>query len=1010
MRSSLRILLQHFLPSNNAMSLEIAQPIDEVNGALSSDNVTNILPPGGHEISLLLSLTMNGVCYPFGSLHDDLSSSPPFLIRLGTRVDDNHPSCIGFRIMMRNRSSNPQPMETMEDAFHIKSFKFKPDGKKLLRHSAASIDDLVDIGATIAPDSLAKIRLHRIDFEDASGAFEETSHGSEPDTSIADVSQVAEIVKYLNRCQKISLFFVHDQHVISLLEQTIRQGCRGLKGPVWSDALPSSLVPSWPSNNQLRMVTGSSDIVNVLQRALREPVLNDASVTALNLRPKAKIFKKLVETLFPSLRRESNYKLSPILLNVSGGRCFELPFGGSMFNSWNSYSAMNILHKMLDSGLAPTDIGIVAFYPSQVQCYEIALATCHRHNPQRGYDLIKVATLDDWASKEIDFAIVDLVRTSNASGNLGFLSQIRRVKIALTLHRNGLIIVGDRKCTINAEGNILSTKLEKVFKWLEDNNRVIDMDEHGEPINQANQDAWRKHAENATHQSIPHQASDSVGTTFPDMRQYVGILDLERDIEKLQNTTSNRTANDIISTLEDIQPNPQTDSIPSQTPPAKDSATRQFRKIPTSDKVAASSSFARQAQLLSTQNDVQRGDDSPQATAGRIEGDREYRAQSAEANAPSTSSPVSNLQATPTPEPGQSQQVQQILDMPLSARSVKFISSSPSTPKAEPVPAKKHEQDSPTQYRQGKNSHATEPDTETTALSETTSPLISLRKLLEEYRNSNAAQNGKNAATSPQACAAAKPPVSPAVKAARRPREIPEEDHGKRLTPITPMSPTSPVSKEENATPKTSTVTVSERLRQQIDDIKAKHSKIGSTAFEIDKSSSQNRVEVIKGFNQPIPFPVTDHSNFTDQPTRSITTTPSTTFIHQLSHSPYQSYPAQHPSQALFQPPNHQQFDLSPPPIPQQPSHGYQQRQRERQQQPSLSPSPHPNFRAHYLPKYNSIRSVFDTLRSSSVPSYSLPAEDRLFRQMGEAFITEDSRAFDLVYAELLELARGMEG
>ena len=908
MRFSFRVLEKYFLPSDNAMSALATQHVDEFDGSPEGDSATNILSPGGHEIPILLSLTADCVRYPFGSLHDDLKSSPPFLIRLGTRVSDNHPSCIGFRIMVRNTVSNPQPIEAMEDAYHVKSFKYKPDGKKTLHHSAASIDDLLDIGATTSPDSRSKIQLYRIDFEDVFGAFEETCHGTEPDTSIADVSRVLEIVKCLNRCQKLSLFFMFDHNLINLLEETIRRGCKGSRDPVWSDVLPSSLVPSWPSNNQTRMVSGSSNIVNVLQRGLREPVLDDAPVTALNARPKAGHFKTLVEKLFPSLRREPNHKLSPIMLNVHGGRCFELPFGGSMLNPCNSYATLNILHKMLDSGLASTDIGIVAFYPTQVQCYEIALANLHRYDSQRGYNFVKVATLDDWANQEVDFAIVDLVRTSNASGNLGFLSQARRVKIALTLHRNGLIIVGNRSCTINAEGKILCTKLEKVFKWLEDNDRIIDMNENGDPIHQMNQEVWREHAENLTKQSFPHLAPESAGPAAPVMKRYVGIPDLERDLEKLRNTLPAHAASNINFTLNDVQLSLSASSILSQASPAKDPSTKQFQKIPTSDKVAASSSFARQAALLSTPGDVQQGDNGPPSIAGRTADDRKSRAQSTEATATPSSSPVSTPQATPraiigTAYAGHSpcwQQAQKALDAPLSARSTQAIPSNPDTPNVAQSPAQKNEQSLPSLLSEGRNSDAIEHKVDTTVLTQTERSAVGLRRLLEKHTKSNRAQNMDNAITPPHARAAAKPIISAAIKTAKKPREIPEEDQGKRPTPITPITLTSPVSKEGNTAPRAFTATLPERLRQQTKDIRVGSNNPGSTAPKNAQTPIQKGTDAVQGLSQPIFSPLVDRSNLPNQPAQRMALTSQQPFAHQFLPPPSSTTPQPTTLSALF--------------------------------------------------------------------------------------------------------------
>lgn len=155
-------------------------------------------------------------------------------------------------------------------------------------------------------------------------------------------------------------------------------------------------------------------------------------------------------TAYPSVRPEPAHKVHPVLLNVVDGLCVELPFGASMLNRSNTYASINALHKLLEAKISASRVGIVTLYPAQMEAYQDGLKRCHDLKPERGYNLVEVGLLEHWVDRNVGIAIVDLVRTPNASGNFGFLSQSNRLKALLSTHQNGLIIVGDQTCMVCA--------------------------------------------------------------------------------------------------------------------------------------------------------------------------------------------------------------------------------------------------------------------------------------------------------------------------------------------------------------------------------------------------------------------------------------------------------------------------------------------------------------------------------------------------------------------------------
>jgi len=206
------------------------------------------------------------------------------------------------------------------------------------------------------------------------------------------------------------------------------------------------------------------------------------------------------------------------VLNVADGcYCVQLPFGASMINRGNTYAAINALHGLLAAGIASDHIAIVTLYPTQVAAYQDALNRCHKYNPVSRYDLVQVGLLEAWVDKTIGVAIVDLVRTSNASGNLGYPSQVTRLKVLLTLHRNGLIVVGDRGCTVNSQGSVTSAKLDKVLQWFVDNSRIVRMSNLGLPQSSEYQPSTNFPSTNPKHPIIrqPVSSSSPISTTNP---------------------------------------------------------------------------------------------------------------------------------------------------------------------------------------------------------------------------------------------------------------------------------------------------------------------------------------------------------------------------------------------------------------------------------------------------------------------------------------------------------------
>jgi superfamily I DNA and/or RNA helicase len=93
------------------------------------------------------------------------------------------------------------------------------------------------------------------------------------------------------------------------------------------------------------------------------------------------------------------------------------------------------VRRLISRGLAPDQIAVIAAYDAQVRRLRALLAV------ERAAGL-EIATVDAFQGREQEAVVVDLVR-ANDRGEIGFLAETRRMNVALTRARRGLIVIGD---------------------------------------------------------------------------------------------------------------------------------------------------------------------------------------------------------------------------------------------------------------------------------------------------------------------------------------------------------------------------------------------------------------------------------------------------------------------------------------------------------------------------------------------------------------------------------------
>jgi superfamily I DNA and/or RNA helicase len=107
----------------------------------------------------------------------------------------------------------------------------------------------------------------------------------------------------------------------------------------------------------------------------------------------------------------------------------------STFNPGHAERVAAEARRLLSRGLPPTEIAIIAAYSAQAR----RLRELLRAERAAG---LEIGTVDGFQGREKEAVIVDLVR-SNDRGEIGFLTNTRRMNVALTRARRFLLVVAD---------------------------------------------------------------------------------------------------------------------------------------------------------------------------------------------------------------------------------------------------------------------------------------------------------------------------------------------------------------------------------------------------------------------------------------------------------------------------------------------------------------------------------------------------------------------------------------
>ena len=102
---------------------------------------------------------------------------------------------------------------------------------------------------------------------------------------------------------------------------------------------------------------------------------------------------------------------------------------------------MQVVNDLLAPGdLTPEDIGVISPYAGQVRLIRSMVGDV--------IEGLEVKSVDGYQGREKEIIVLSTVRANDA-GKVGFLSNYRRLNVALTRAKRGLIVIGDDRTLRN---------------------------------------------------------------------------------------------------------------------------------------------------------------------------------------------------------------------------------------------------------------------------------------------------------------------------------------------------------------------------------------------------------------------------------------------------------------------------------------------------------------------------------------------------------------------------------
>jgi regulator of nonsense transcripts 1 len=117
--------------------------------------------------------------------------------------------------------------------------------------------------------------------------------------------------------------------------------------------------------------------------------------------------------------------------------------GTSFLNRTEASNVEKMVTKFFKSGVLPSQIGVITPYEGQ-RSYIVSYMQLHGSLKKDLYKEVEVASVDAFQGREKDYIILSCVRSNEHQG-IGFLNDPRRLNVALTRAKYGVVILGNPK-------------------------------------------------------------------------------------------------------------------------------------------------------------------------------------------------------------------------------------------------------------------------------------------------------------------------------------------------------------------------------------------------------------------------------------------------------------------------------------------------------------------------------------------------------------------------------------
>lgn len=246
-------------------------------------------------------------------------------------------------------------------------------------------------------------------------------------------------------------------------------------------SLPETALRQWRGNVQNCIASGLADLPSAV---FFDNTLVNGAKTTFDLWPLASSVQHFLNQKYKGLNKEPPGNAYPLFLDITYGKIS----GERYINIDNVTVGISLIQEMLQSLplLRPSDIGIITIYGSQAKAYSRVLDSLDRENPRGRYTEIRIGTVEWWLTRRAEILLFDMVQIGTDRRSISeYLSQRVRLQVALTTHRQGLVIIGTMKCLNNVSGwrgqlaeRTLAEQnktLREVFMWLSDKGRIVSL-------------------------------------------------------------------------------------------------------------------------------------------------------------------------------------------------------------------------------------------------------------------------------------------------------------------------------------------------------------------------------------------------------------------------------------------------------------------------------------------------------------------------------------------------------